>query len=131
MTANDQAQSPPPVRPAFDAVTWKEIAHLLVNLPVALIGFVYTVFMVATAGGLSVTAVGLPLLVCGLYGSRQLGRLERARARALLGVRVAEPTPLPGPRRAGGFFAWLWAGVKDPVGWRTVLYELVRLPWGC
>ncbi|MFD8985566.1 sensor histidine kinase [Streptomyces sp. NPDC059564] len=130
MTANDQAQSPPPVRPAYDAVTWKEIAHLLGNLPVALIGFVYTVFMVATAGGLSVTAVGLPLLACGLYGSRQLGRLERARARALLGVRVAEPTPLPGPRRAGGFFAWLWAGIKDPVGWRTVLYELVRLPWG-
>ncbi|MEU9005794.1 sensor domain-containing protein [Streptomyces sp. NPDC048551] len=130
MTANDQALSPPPVRPVFDAVTWKEIAHLLGNLPLALIGFTYTVFMVATAGGLSVTAVGLPLLACGLYVSRQLGRLERGRARALLGVRVAEPTPLPGPRRAGGFFAWLWAGVKDPVGWRTVLYELVRLPWG-
>ncbi|MEU8466003.1 sensor domain-containing protein [Streptomyces sp. NPDC029003] len=130
MTANDQALSPPPVRPVFDAVTWKEIAHLLGNFPLALIGFTYTVFMVATAGGLSVTAVGLPLLACGLYVSRQLGRLERGRARALLGVRVAEPTPLPGPRRAGGFFAWLWAGVKDPVGWRTVLYELVRLPWG-
>ncbi|MFE3765058.1 sensor histidine kinase [Streptomyces sp. NPDC059104] len=130
MTVNDQASSPPPVRPAFDAVTWKEIAHLLGNLPLALIGFVYTVFMVATAGGLSVTAVGLPLLVCGLYGTRLLGKFERIRARALLGVRVAEPTPLPGPRRAGGFFAWLWAGVKDPVGWRTVLYELVRLPWG-
>lgn len=131
MTANDQAPSPPPVRPAFDAVTWKEIAHLLSNLPVTVIGFVYTAFMVATAGGLSVTAVGLPLLACGLYGARLLGKLDRMRARALLGVRVAEPTPLPGPRRAGGFFGWLWAGVKDPVGWRTVLYELVRLPWGC
>ncbi|AZM90549.1 MULTISPECIES: sensor histidine kinase [Streptomyces] len=130
MTANDQASAPPPVRPAFDAATWKEIAYLLTNLPVALIGFVYTVFMVATAGGLSVTAIGLPLLACGLLGSRQLGKLERVRARALLGVRVDEPTPLPIPGRAGGFFAWLWAGVKDPVGWRTVLYELVRLPWG-
>ncbi|EFL16912.1 two-component system sensor kinase [Streptomyces sp. C] len=130
MTANDQASAPPPVRPAFDAATWKEIAYLLSNLPVALIGFVYTVFMISTAGGLSVTAIGLPLLACGLLGSRQLGKLERARARALLGVRVDEPTPLPGPGRAGGFFAWLWAGIKDPVGWRTVLYELVRLPWG-
>ncbi|MEU9715110.1 sensor domain-containing protein [Streptomyces sp. NPDC047976] len=130
MTANDQASAPPPVRPAFDAATWKEIAYLLSNLPVALIGFVYTVFMIATAGGLSVTAIGLPLLACGLLGSRQLGKLERARARILLGVRVDEPTPLPGPGRAGGFFAWLWAGIKDPVGWRTVLYELVRLPWG-
>lgn len=131
MTANDQASAPPPVRPAFDAATWKELAYLLSNLPVALIGFVYTVFMIATAGGLSVTAIGLPLLACGLLGSRQLGKLERARARALLGVRVDEPTPLPPPYRAGGFFPWLWAGIKDPVGWRTVLYELVRLPWGC
>ncbi|MFF5702551.1 sensor histidine kinase [Streptomyces sp. NPDC012794] len=130
MTANDQASAPPPVRPAFDAATWKEIAYLLSNLPVALIGFVYTVFMIATAGGLTVTAIGLPLLACGLLGSRQFGKLERVRARALLGVRVDEPTPLPGPARAGGFFAWLWAGIKDPVGWRTVLYELVRLPWG-
>ncbi|MFJ1863817.1 sensor histidine kinase [Streptomyces sp. NPDC088097] len=130
MTANDQASAPPPVRPAFHGSTWKEIAYLLSNLPVAVIGFVYTVVMVSVSGGMSVTAVGLPLLACGLRGSRLLGRLDRARARALLGVRVAEPTPLPGPKRAGGFFAWLWAGVKDPVGWRTVLYELVRLPWG-
>ena len=129
MTVNDQA-SPPPVRPAFDVATWKEIAYLLSNLPVALIGFVYTVVMISTAGGLSVTAIGLPLLACVLYGSRQLGKLDRARARALLGVQVDEPTPLPGPKRSGGFFPWLWAAVKDPVAWRTVLYELVRLPWG-
>ncbi|MFD3698960.1 sensor histidine kinase [Streptomyces sp. NPDC058646] len=121
---------PPPVRAVFAAATWKEMAHLLTNLPVAIVGFVYTVVMVATAGGLSVTAIGLPLLACGLFGSRQLGRLERARARALLGVRVDEPTPIPGPRRAGGFFPWLWTSIKDPVGWRTVLYELIRLPWG-
>ncbi|MYT24239.1 sensor histidine kinase [Streptomyces sp. SID7760] len=121
---------PPPVRPALGAVAWKETVHLLGNLPLALVGFVYTVTMVATAGGLSVTAIGLPLLAVGLFGSRLLGRLERARARVLLGVRVEEPSPLPGPGRAGGFFPWLWAGVKDPVGWRSVLYALVRLPWG-
>ncbi|MFI5620901.1 sensor histidine kinase [Streptomyces sp. NPDC051567] len=126
-TADDR---PPPVRPAFDAVTWKEVGHLLTNLPAALIGFVCTVTMVSTAGGLSLTVVGLPLLACGLAFSRQLGRLDRARARALLGLRVGEPTPLPGPRRSGGFLPWLWAALKDPVAWRTVLYELVRLPWG-
>ncbi|AQT73882.1 MULTISPECIES: sensor histidine kinase [Streptomyces] len=121
---------PPRVRPVFSAVTWKEIAHLVTNLPEAILGFVYAVVMVSTAGGLSVTAIGLPLLAVGLFLSRQWGRLERARARMLLGVRVEEPTPLPGPRRSGGFFPWLWTGIKDPVGWRTVLYQLIRLPWG-
>ncbi len=121
---------PPPVRAVFSAVTWKEIAHLVSNLPLAIVGFVYAVVMVSTAGGLSVTAVGIPLLACGLYLSRQLGRLDRARARGLLGVRVDEPTPIPGPKRSGGFFPWLWTSIKDPVGWRTVLYQLIRLPWG-
>ncbi|MGR4882910.1 sensor histidine kinase [Streptomyces sp. LARHCF249] len=121
---------PPPVRAVFSAVTWKEIAHLVSNLPLAMVGFLYAVVMVVGTGGLSVTAIGLPLLACGLWMSRQLGRLDRARARALLGVRVDEPTPIPGPRRAGGFFPWLWTSIKDPVAWRTVLYQLIRLPWG-
>ncbi|GGQ13398.1 histidine kinase [Streptomyces virginiae] len=102
----------------------------MINLPEGIIGFVYAVVMVSTAGGLSVTAIGLPLLAVGLFLSRQWGRLERARARGLLGVRVEEPTPIPGPRRSGGFFPWLWTSIKDPVGWRTVLYMLIRLPWG-
>ncbi|QES59067.1 histidine kinase [Streptomyces venezuelae] len=127
MPDNDR---PPPVRAVFSAVTWKEIAYLVSNLPVAIVGFVYAVVMVSTAGGLAVTAVGIPLLACGLYLSRQLGRLDRARARGLLGVRVDEPTPIPGPKRSGGFFPWLWTSIKDPVGWRTVLYQLIRLPWG-
>ncbi|MFD3329368.1 sensor histidine kinase [Streptomyces sp. NPDC058701] len=136
MTASDLTKEaagddrPPPVRPAFGAVTWKEIAHLLSNLPVALVGFVYAVVMVSVSGGLSVTAVGLPLLAGGLFLSRQLGRLERGRARALLGVRVDEPSPIPGPQRTGGFFPWLWTTLRDPVAWRTVLFELIRLPWG-
>ncbi|MGW7103871.1 sensor histidine kinase [Streptomyces sp. NPDC054838] len=133
MTASSRTPDddrPPRVRGVFDVSTWKEIAYLLSNMAVALIGFVYMVVMVVATGALSVTAVGLPLLACGLWGARQLGKPERARARALLGVRVDEPTPLPGPERSGGFFPWLWTGIKDPVAWRTVLYATIRLPWG-
>ncbi|WP_030201702.1 sensor histidine kinase [Streptomyces sp. NRRL S-87] len=117
----------PSVRPAFDAVTWREIGHLLANLPMALIGFVYTVFMVSVSGGLAVTAVGLPLLAAGLLGMRALGRAERVRARLLLGTHVDEPSAIP---TRGGFFPWLWTSLKDPVGWRAVLYCAIRLPWG-
>ncbi len=119
----------PPARLAYDAHTWREIAHLLVNLPMALIGFVYTVTVVLVGFGMTFTVIGLPLLAAGLLGSRQLGKLERARARSMLGVRVEEPSPVP-LRRAGGFLPRLWLALKDPVGWRTVLYDLARLPWG-
>ncbi|WP_328873212.1 sensor domain-containing protein [Streptomyces sp. NBC_00287] len=120
----------PPARFAYDRHTWKEIAHLLANLPMALFGFVYVATMLFTGAGLTVTVVGFPLLAAGLMGARQLGKLERARARALLGVRVDEPSPLRLRGSRNGFFAQLWLMLKDPVGWRTVLYDFIRLPWG-
>ncbi|MFE4702077.1 sensor histidine kinase [Streptomyces sp. NPDC056738] len=126
--APSDGDRPPAVRPALDPGTWREIAHLLANLPASIIGFVYVVTMLATGAGLAVTVVGLPLLAAGLRGSRQLGKLERGRARRLLGLRIDEPSPLP--VRRTGFFGWLWSSLKDPVGWRAVLYDLIRLPWG-
>ncbi|WP_211362650.1 sensor domain-containing protein, partial [Streptomyces chryseus] len=76
----------PPVRFPYDPVTWKEIAHLLLNLPTAVFGFVFTVVLLLLGCGLSVTVIGLPLLTAGLLAARRLGAVERARARALLGV---------------------------------------------
>ncbi|MFF0723683.1 sensor histidine kinase [Streptomyces sp. NPDC004134] len=119
----------PPPRPPLSGTTWLEVVHLLVNLPMALFGFVYVSFWLLPGAALSITVIGLPMLAAGLAGARMLGSWERARARALLGVYVEEPTPI---RRStyGGFLPWLWATLKDPVGWRTTLYCTMRLPWG-
>ncbi|MFE4332758.1 sensor histidine kinase [Streptomyces sp. NPDC056831] len=121
---------PPPARFALDRWTWKEIAHLLANLPMAIAGFVYTVFMIGIGVGLAVTVIGLPLLAAGLNGARLIGKAERGRARAMLGVRIDEPSPMVLSRREQGFFPWLWSSLTDPVGWRAVLYSFIRLPWG-
>ncbi|MEV6024519.1 sensor domain-containing protein [Streptomyces sp. NPDC052036] len=125
----DPDEHAPPARLALDGHTWREIAYLLANLPMSLVGFIYTVTVLSTGAGLTVTVIGLPLLAAGLAGARQLGRLERARARVLLGVRVDEPTPLR-LLRGRGLFQRLWMALKDPVGWRTMLYGFIRLPWG-
>ncbi|MGW2208510.1 sensor histidine kinase [Streptomyces sp. NPDC001781] len=122
-------ERPPSARLAFDAHTWKEVAHLLLNLPLAVAGFVYAVTVLSVSGGLTVTVLGLPLLAGSLLGARLLGRLERARVRVLLGVRVPEPSPLPFAR-GGGVVRRLWQALRDPVGWRSLLYCLIRLPWG-
>ncbi|CAM5558669.1 histidine kinase OS=Streptomyces tendae OX=1932 GN=GUR47_17635 PE=4 SV=1 [Streptomyces tendae] len=75
--------------------------------------------------------IGLPLLAAGLLGARQLGKLERARgpgaARGAGGR--AEPAAV-GRAVPAGSSPQLWMAVKDPVGWRTVLYDVIRLPWG-
>ncbi|UIX31553.1 sensor histidine kinase [Streptomyces sp. GQFP] len=133
-SAETEGDRLPPARFALDPHTWKEIAHLLANLPMALFGFVYVVTVVSTGFFLTFTVIGVPLLAAGLMGARQLGRIERARARVLLGVRVDEPSPLPLAGRGArgqelGFFGQLWMALKDPVGWRTILYDFVRLPW--
>ncbi|PWI20678.1 histidine kinase [Streptomyces sp. Act143] len=120
----------PPVRFAYDAHTWKEIAHLLLNFPVALLGFVYVTTVLFTGFWLTVTVIGFPLLAAGLMGARKLGALERRRARVLLGVRIDEPSRLPLRAGNSGFFQQLWMMLKDPVGWRTILYDFIRLPWG-
>ncbi|GHE12290.1 sensor histidine kinase [Streptomyces alanosinicus] len=125
----DGTDRPPPIRPVYDAHTWKEVLHLLLNLPVSVFGFVYAIAAVAVGGALTITVIGLPLLTLGLLGARQLGKLERARARWLLGVQVEEPTPLP-LARTDGLTLRLWMALKDPVGWRTLLYDVIRLPWG-
>ncbi|MEU8027903.1 sensor domain-containing protein, partial [Streptomyces sp. NPDC049099] len=127
--AADGTDRLPPVRPAYDTHTWKEILHLLLNLPVTVFGFVYAITVLSVGGSLTLTVIGLPLLALSLLGARQLGKLERSRARWLLGVRVEEPTPLP-LARGGGWMQRLWMALKDPVGWRTLLYDAIRLPWG-
>ncbi|MCL8016511.1 sensor histidine kinase [Streptomyces sp. AS02] len=127
----DSDQPPlPPARFAYDRTTWKEIAHLLANLPVSVFGFVYVATVLFTGALMTLTVIGFPLLAAGLMGARQLGKLERARARGLLGVRVDEPSPLPLRGGRNGFFPQLWLALKDPVGWRTILYDFIRLPWG-
>ncbi|MER6028657.1 sensor domain-containing protein [Streptomyces sp. NPDC001851] len=125
----DDTDRLPPIRPAYDPHTWKEILYLLLNLPVTVFGFVYAITALSVGGSLTLTVVGLPLLALSLLGARQLGKLERARARWLLGVRVTEPTPMP-LARGGGLAQRLWMALKDPVGWRTLLYDAIRLPWG-
>ncbi len=126
-TPSDRAAPLPPSRIGFGTAMWKEVVHLLSNLPVSLVAFVYVTVAVVVGAALSVTVVGLPLLACGLAGTRLLGRVERARARALLGMRAEEPSRLP---LRGGPAARVWALLRDPVAWRAALFGFVRLPWG-
>ncbi|WP_405409371.1 sensor histidine kinase [Streptomyces decoyicus] len=124
--APDGVSLPPPRGP-LSGTTWREIAYLLSNLPLGLTAFLVLVIWLALGAGLAVTVIGLPLLASGLGACRVYGQLERARARALLGVRIPEPSPLRA--REQGFLPRVWAGVKDPVAWRHALFASVRLPW--
>ncbi|WP_228976461.1 sensor histidine kinase [Streptomyces sp. DH12] len=129
----DTGRPRPPRAPAWlaaplSARTWREFCHLVVGLPLGVLYFVMSVTALAVGAGLVVTFVGVPVLATGLALCRGFGVVERARARTLLGTRVAAPEPVrTGP--GSGPLAWIGATLKSGASWRHLLYAVVHLPW--
>ncbi|GHH80150.1 histidine kinase [Kitasatospora indigofera] len=113
--------------PVYGGQMWRQVLQLLLNLPLGIVGFTFTVALLSVGVALSVTVVGLPLLALGLAGCRRLGALARARARSAGSV-VGEPDPLR--VRRPGVAGWATATLTDGLGWRSALYHVLLLPWG-
>jgi signal transduction histidine kinase len=118
---------PAGLRAPFERRFWGEFGFVLVSLPIGVLLFAYAVTMISLGAGLLVTFLGIPVLAAALAGCRGLGALERARARGLLGLEVAEPEPLR--MRKPGLMAWIGAVLKSGTSWRAVLYALLHFPW--
>ncbi|WP_432041675.1 sensor histidine kinase [Streptomyces cadmiisoli] len=118
---------PAGLRAPFEARSWREFAYVLLSLPIGVLMFTYAVTMLALGAGLLVTFLGIPVLAAGLAGCRGLGALERARARGLLRLEVAEPEPLR--VRGSGLMAWVGAVLKSGTSWRHLLYAVLHFPW--
>ncbi|MFF8960588.1 sensor histidine kinase [Streptomyces sp. NPDC014894] len=118
---------PPVLRAPFEGRTWREFGHLMLSLPISIALFVFAMVTVSLSAGLLVTFLGIPVLAAGLAACRGFGALERARARALLGLDVGSPEPV---RPQGkGMMAWVGAVLKSGTSWRNLLYALLHLPW--
>ncbi|MGW2782938.1 sensor histidine kinase [Streptomyces populi] len=118
---------PAPLRAPFEARSWREFGYVMLGLPLGILMFTFAVTMVSLGAGLLITFLGVPVLAAALAGCRGLGSLERARARGLLGVEVAEPEPLR--TRKHGAMAWMGAVLKSGASWRHLLYAVVQFPW--
>ncbi|MDT0267620.1 sensor domain-containing protein [Streptomyces sp. DSM 44915] len=117
------------LRLTFGARTWREGLYALLNLPLALAGFVSAFAGLAVSGALLITFVGLPLMALVLLFLRGFGSLERGRARLLLGQRVPPPDPLRTRDGKAGLLAWIGAVLRNNASWRATAYALVHLPW--
>ncbi|MFD7703964.1 sensor histidine kinase [Streptomyces caelestis] len=118
---------PAALRAPVEGRTWRELGYVLLSLPISILLFTYAVTTVSLGAGLLVTFLGVPVLAAALAGCRGFGAVERARARGLLGLEVAEPEPLRTGRR--GFMAWIGAVLKSGASWRALLYAVLQLPW--
>jgi signal transduction histidine kinase len=113
----------------FTRRAWAEAAYCLLGFPVALVGFVLVLVLLADGVVLTASLVGavlgLALVVLALSLSRAFAVLHRGLAAGLLGERVTAPAQ---PRPSGRFFARLNARLRDEAGWRAAAYLLVKLP---
>ncbi|MEU2493189.1 sensor domain-containing protein [Streptomyces sp. NPDC007883] len=118
---------PPALRAPFEGRTWREFGYLLLSLPLGVVFFALALSLTAAGAGLVVTFLGIPVLAGALAMCRGFGAVERARARALLRLDVADPAPVR--PRGDGALGWVGAVLKSGVSWRHLLYALVHMPW--
>ncbi|MFV0134281.1 sensor histidine kinase [Streptomyces sp. HMX87] len=126
-SASERHRLPAGLRAPFEARSRREFGYVVLSLPISILLFTFAVTMVSLGAGLLVTFLGVPVLAAALAGCRGFGALERARARSLLGLRVADPEPLRMKRH--GALAWMGAVLKSGSSWRTLLYAVLHLPW--
>ncbi|MFF4409028.1 sensor histidine kinase [Streptomyces sp. NPDC001404] len=122
---------PAALRAPLEGRTWREFLHLVLGLPLSVLFFCYAVVMTCLGAGLLITFLGVPVLALALAGARGFGVLERARARALLRLEIAEPEPVKPRVQDGrsGPMAWVGALLKSGTSWRHLLYAVLHLPW--
>ncbi|MER6778346.1 MULTISPECIES: sensor domain-containing protein [unclassified Streptomyces] len=115
------------LRAPVEGRTWREFGYLVLGLPLSLLYFSLAITGVSLGAGLLVTFLGIPVLAGVLAMCRGFGRVERGRARAMLGLDIAEPAPVRARKR--GPLAAMGALLKSGSAWRHALYSVIHLPW--
>src|SRR5262245_55334309 len=123
----------PPARRFFGVVvrpqTYRNIAYLILGLPLGIIWFTILVSALATSLSLVVVALlGVPLLLGMWYVIRAFANVERRVADVLLDQDVP-PAPIASWPR-GNLWTRLKAMSGDRARWRELGYLLLRLPVG-
>jgi len=114
------------LRVAARPQTWLNLAYLLAAFPTGLAYFVVLVVGVALGVSLAVVVVGLVILAATLTAWRWMAAIERALARALLGVAIARPADRRGLPRMERLTRWL----RDPVTWKSLVFVALKFPLG-
>jgi hypothetical protein len=105
------------------------LVYLLMAMPLGIVYFTILTVGFSLGAGLSITLIGLPLLVSMIFVTYMLGDLERAITSILLGVKIAKPEARPARNNSAS--AILTAQLKNAAFWKEFAYLLIlKLPLG-
>lgn len=117
----------------WSAQTWREIAYLLLGLPLGALWFTYAVTMYVTSVSLVIVWVGIPLLILTHWSMRAVGVFERLTFNSMLGEIVAAPRRTRFAAGDGKWSAtrrWLQELLHDSGIWRVVAWVSARGVFG-
>ncbi|MDH3306260.1 MAG: sensor domain-containing protein [Acidimicrobiia bacterium] len=115
--------------PLADTRTWRRFAYLLSTFPAGQFWFVVSVTLLATGFGMLVIGVGAAILAFLVVLWRSGARIERALARALGDVPIAEPQDTALPARSG-LFSWTRSVLADRSTWQSAAWLFLLFPLG-
>ena len=108
--------------------TWWTLTHLTTDVVVGLATFSIVIVLLVFSVGLAVTVIlAIPMFWLLLVSARGLGRLERSRFSALLGVDLVDPVP---PLRSNTWWQRLLERANSGARWKEIGYLLLLLPLG-
>jgi signal transduction histidine kinase len=113
-------------RVALRAQTWLNLAYLLAAFPTGLGYFVVLVVGIVLGVSLAVIVVGVGILIAVLAAWRGFAAIERALARALLGVAI----PPPEDRRGLPLIDRVTRYLRDPITWKSLVFVALKFPLG-
>ncbi len=107
---------------------WQAACHVSLGLVMGIVTFSFTITLLALSVGLLVTfLLALPAIWMLFTLSRGFAKAERSRARALMGVEIADPIP---PLTRPGWLGRLGERARSGPRWREIAYHLALLPVG-
>jgi signal transduction histidine kinase len=114
------------VRPWRGAAMWRGLARAALDVPFGIAIGVGVSLLVALSIGFAVTfVIAIPTVWLTFLVAAQLGRMERSRAAALLGVNLPSPHAPPTP---GNWWSRLRQLVTSASRWREIAYLALGLP---
>lgn len=117
------------LRVAARRQTWFNLVWILLALPLGIASFTLATTGLSLGIGLSITIVGLPLLIAMMFAARALASLEGRFASVMLGAAIPA-APLATRADRPGLLARISANLRDSLTWRGLLFMLLRLPLG-
>jgi signal transduction histidine kinase len=114
------------LRVPLSGQTWRNTGYVLLAFPTGLAYFVVLVVGISVGVALAVVIVGLGILAATLAAWRGMAGIERALARSLLGVPIAQPPERRDLPLMDRVTRWL----RDPVTWKSLVFVALKFPLG-